>query len=259
MRRELHDQLDRLIDARNAIEIERANALGSLITGFHVFEVTDAAAARKLYTEAIEFAGGLIGEAVRDAAIVRTYQDESEQRRLLQGWLTDLLPVLTAPPLSLLGAAPRRELTVFEVLNALSALGAGETQAIFAAKTGKNRRANRWSIAKAKLDALAWKQRLIALGHKEKAANYEITVAFGEQWDTIRRRRPQCEEILGKAHVEFHLAHAGSSRDFYMKRGGLFGFRRPDPLQSVRSAGDVYKYERSRSAELSKRKSRDLS
>lgn len=259
MRRELHDQLDRLIDARGSIEIKRTNTLGSLITGLKAFDVTDAAAARKLYTEAIEFAGGVMGEVIRDAAIIRTYDDESEQRRLLQGWLADLSPLLKASPFALLGIAHRRELTVFEVLDALSALDAGEIQPIFAANTGKNRRANRWSVAKAKLDALAWKQRLIAIGYKEKAANYEITVAFGEQWDTIRRWRPQCEEILGKAHVAFHLEYAGSSRDFYVKRGGLFGFRRPDPLQSLRTAGEGYKNERSRSAELSKRKSRDLS
>ncbi len=260
VRRDLHDQLDRLLDDRSAIEIERTRTLGSLITGFHNFEVSDAAAARKLYLEAIDFAGRLTGEAVRSAAIVRTYEDDSEQRRLLQGWLTDLSPLLTVPPLSILGAAPRRELTLFDAIDALSALSAGEIQPIFAANTGKNRRANRWSIAKAKLDALAWKQRLIALGYKEKAANYEITLAFGEQWDTIRRWRPQCEEILGSAQVAFHLEYAGSSQDFYMKRGGgLFGFRRPDPLRSLQSAGQGYQYERKRSAELSKRKSRDPS
>jgi hypothetical protein len=143
-------------------------------------------------------------------------------------------------------------------MDALRALDAGEIRAVFVAKTGKNRRANRWTLARTKLEALAWKKRLLALGYAEKAANFEITKAFGEQWDTIRKWRVQCEQILGADHVRATLDYAGGASDVYMRpaTGGMFAAAKVAPLTNLESAGTAYRAELRRSGELSKRKSR---
>lgn len=258
MRRELHERLDQLLDTRNEIEVPSLNYLGSLTLGSH--QVNDAWAATKLYTTGISFLREVLGEAVICAALPRTYENDENQRALLLNWLTFLLPLIDAPPHSLLSIAPMREMTIYDVLNAISALNAGEIQPLFRANTGKNRRANRYTLAQAKLQALVWKKRLEALGHSGKSANYEVMVAFGEQWDTIRRWQPQCEEILGSTHVDFILRLAGNSNDIYVKppRSGMFGSWRPDPKADLARAGESYRAELKRSAELSKAKASDV-
>jgi hypothetical protein len=152
---------------------------------------------------------------------------------------------------------PAKELSVFDVLNALSALGAGEIQPIFEANRGKNRRANRWSLARTKLDALVWKKRLVATGLTEKQAKYRVMVAFGEQWDTIRKWEPQCEQILGRFHVFWELSYAGGENDFYVRPGWAGFFRRtPDIDAALTAAGAKYRHELIRSAVGSKAKSK---
>ena len=258
MRRALHEQLDLLLDTRDAIEVPIENYLGRLNCGPH--EVSDSWAATKLYVGTIAFTREILGQAVISAAIPRIYEEEKDQRGILLTWLMYVLPLIDAPPQTILALAPLTELTIHDVLNALSALNAGEIQPMFRANTGKNRRANRWTLARAKLQALVWKKRLEALGHTGKSANYEVMVAFGEQWDTIRRWRGQCKEILGDSYVEFILSLAGNSNDLYVKppRGGMFGGWRPDPMGDLCRAGESYRTELRRSADLSKGKGRDV-
>jgi hypothetical protein len=179
---------------------------------------------------------------------------------LLKAWLSQLYPLLQPPIGALNGLGELRQLTYFNIMDALSALDAGEVRPVFAPNAGKNRRANRYSLARAKIEALMWKKRLVCLGFREKDARYEITVAFGEQWDTIRKWEKQCTDILGALHVRSSLLFAGSAGDPCVQPvqiKGLFGNRKPlNPLYSVKAAGDAYREEVRRSAELSKRKSR---
>lgn len=256
IRKQLHDRLDQILDRRSAIEPEQENAL------LPYLHYTPLAVKREdahaLWIAVIALAKDILGDFVRTAAIDRLYDHESEQRQLLKGWFLDLYPLLFTSPQTTLAIAPKSELTVFDVIDALSALDAGEIRPLFLANTGKARRANRWSLANRKLEALVWKRRLRALGHAEKAANFEITKAFGEQWDTIRKWKTQCQDILGSAEVESRLSYAGSPADYYLKKppGGLFGGLKLDPVVGLNTAGAAYRSEVARSAELSKRKAR---
>ncbi len=255
----LHARLDSILHDRDRIEEPApANALQALL-GQVTPGVSSELGARAILRDTIEFAKDVLGDSVRFAAFERTYKENAEQRQVLRGWLATFLPLINAPTQSsIFGLAPYQELTIFQVLDALSALDAGEIQPLFEARKGKNRRANRWSLARAKLEALLWKKRLVALGHAEKSANYQVTVAFGEQWDTIRKWKAQCEQVLGPGDVTWQLEYAGSTRDIYVSppRGGLFGGWKPDPDAALRTAGSAYRSEVQRSAELSKRKCR---
>jgi hypothetical protein len=256
VRAKFHERLDEIMDRRSELE-PPAKSLAELAFLPGTTPPLPRGAARYLWLDVIALARDVLGDALRASAIERLYKEDSQQRGLLRSWLSDLWPLLHVPP-SILGIAPQRDLTIFEVMDALSALDAGEIRPLFVANTGKNRRANRWSVARAKLEALVWKKRLRALGYHEKASNLEITMAFGEQWDTIRKWKTQCEQILGAEHVRAAMDYAGSSRDIYVNRprGGFFGSLKPDPLKSLQTAGNAYRGEVRRSAELSKRKSR---
>jgi hypothetical protein len=258
-RRELHQWLDQILDQRELLQ-PSVNALAAFFPAAPQ-QANSADEARELWKKGIAINSDVLGDAVRSSGVDRLYDNDCEQRELLKGWLWDLYPLLHTAPQGVLGIAPKNELSIFDVLDALSALDAGEIRPLFLANKGKNRRANRWSLARAKLEALVWKKRLRALGYAEKAANFEVTMAFGEQWDTIRKWKPQCEQILGTVRVSASLMHAGSSHDHFTKprpRGiGAFASAfRLDPMESLKRAGSIYRLELTRSAELAKRKSR---
>lgn len=254
-RRTLHERLDAILDRRCEIEPPPQNALGALAP-WSPTSSAEHSGARQLWLATIDLAKDVLGDSIRRGALRRLYEEDRQQRKLLQSWILDLWPLVHTEPQTILAIAPKREFTIFEVMDALSALDAGEIRSLFKANTGKHRRPNRWSVARAKLEALAWKKRLRALGYAEKAANFEVTLAFGEQWDTIRKWKPQCEQILGAVHVQVSLDHAGSSQDYYVKppQGGFLGAIKADPLKSLQSAGNAYREELRRSVELAKRK-----
>lgn len=262
LRQQLHNELDEVLDFRRNLEGENAQPVNALagLGQYHTAAIAqeDRYKAIKLFRQAIAFASRVIGQPTRDAVIERTYQTDDQARRVLASWIQHLRPILQLPPKSLLGLIPDRELTTFGVEHALKALNAGEVQPIFRPVKGKNRRANRYSLAQAKLEALIWEKRLRALGHHTKDAKHMVTVAFGEQWDTIRKWHAQCQDILGADSVRFSLEFSGSSHDRYLSKStGLLGaLSRPDPAKYLGWAGDEYKRERARSAELSKRKSK---
>jgi hypothetical protein len=257
-RRDFHKRLDAILDRRSKLETPLSSTPGTLgsLLGSGPIGRHDA---RPLLLEIVALARDVLGDGIRAGALERLYQKDSEQRKLLQSWLLDLWPLIHAnSSTTILGIAPKRELTIFEVMDAVSALDAGEIRPLFVANKGKNRRANRWSVARAKLEALVWKERLRALGYAEKAANLEVTMAFGEQWDTVRKWKKQCEQIMGAQEVRMSLEFAGSPQDVYIRkpRGGMLGTIKPDPMKSLQAAGANYRNEIRRSAELSKRKSR---
>jgi hypothetical protein len=260
-RKSLHDWLDAILDRRAEIEPPaKLNALGALVGLSPLIPAVEEQEALQLFQSMLRLAIDALGEGVRRAALHRFYRTDAGQREVLRGWLNQVWPLLNAPPFGVLGIAPDQELTIFEVMDALSALDAGEIRPLFRANTGKNRRANRWSLGRAKLEALTWKKRLVALGYLEKAANFEVTKAFQEQWDTIRKWRAQCEQILGDEHVTVALELAGNAGDYFMQPrpagGGIFGAitAPPEPLTALKNAGDRYRAELRRSVELSKRK-----
>ena len=258
-RRELHDILDRILDLRGLIQMP-TNARAGYLPGAGPPPSVLVEDARVVWKAAIALAADIMGDAVRASALRRLYSSDAEQREVFRSWLRDLYPLLHTRPQTLLSIVPQRELTLFEVMDAISALDAGEIRPLFLANTGKNRRANRWSLARAKLEALTWKRRLRALGYAEKSANFEVTLAFGEQWDTIRKWKAQCEQILGPIHVEVALEHAGSRSDHYVHPpvgiGGALSHLGIDPMRSLKLAGSAYRTELSRSAQLTKRKPR---
>ena len=259
-RKRLHDWLDAILDRRAEIEPPtKANSLGALVGLSPPIAAVDERDALRVFQSMMRLATDALGEGVRRAALHRCYRTVSGQREVLRGWLRLLWPLLNTPPFGL-QTNPDQDLTIFEVMDAVSALDAGEIRPLFRANTGKNRRANRWSLARAKLEALTWKKRLVALDYLEKAANFEVTKAFQEQWDTIRKWKAQCEQILGDEHVTVALELAGSAGDYFMQPrpagGGIFGAitAPPEPLAALKNAGDRYRTELRRSAELSKRK-----
>lgn len=259
-RQRLHQRLDDILNLRSQIEhLPTETGLAALLGVPPALPDVDEEKARTLFHAMMSVAIDALGEGVRRAAFRRLYRHESDQRSLLKGWLLELWPLLNTTPQTVLAIAPNQELTIFDAIDALSALDAGEIKPLFRANTGKNRRANRWSLARTKLEALAWKKRLLALGYGEKAANYEVTKAFREQWDTIRKWKGQCEQILGLAYVRAVLDFAGSAGDTCLRqtRVGLFPTK-PDPIKILQIAGDTYGAELRRSAQLSRRKSGTL-
>ena len=261
-RETLHNLLDSLLDERARIEVrsESALSLNALLPDFsgrdHL-DVRDKAAARRLFQDALLLARRVVGPAVRDAALPQKYEDGRGQRKVVRNWIFAFLPLLDFPARSFSALGQERHLPL-DVIEGLSALDAGEIQPLFLANTGKARRANRYSLARRKMEALFWKKRLMAIGLNEKSANYEITKAFGEQWDTIRKWRTQCEEILGEGYVRWGLEQAGTDRDPYLRssRSGMFGNNSPEPERGLEHAGQNYRAEVRRAAELSKRKTR---
>ena len=256
-RQELHRELDEILDRRAVLVHQEPTSglFGSLLRSGPDIDYFEA---RGILVRVVALAREIMGNTVRRSAFARLYDDDSEQRALLRSWLLDLWPLIEAQYYTVLGIAPKSELTPFDVIDGLSALDAGEIRPLFLANTGKNRRANRWSLAHTKLEALVWKERLRALGHREKDANFHITTAFGEQWDTIRKWKSQCEQILGSDHVRSALHLALMDLGIYARStpAGMFGSLKLDPLKSLETAGRSYKAERERSAALSKAKNR---
>jgi hypothetical protein len=256
LRRKLHERLDQLLDKRSALEPEGPfNSLGRL-ANLHAEIASRGIEARPLFFQAAELARDVIGEDLRNGVLNSVSAQRKQPRQMVRDWLGLVHPLLTQWPAWVTPA----KITLYDVLDGLSALDAGEIQPLFKANTGKNRRANRWSLAKAKLDALVWKKRLLTMGIPEKEASFQVTVAFSEQWETIRKWKSQCEAILGPEHVKLELYFAGSDSDPYIGthpvRTGMFANRPIDPIESLRAAGREYQRERARSAELSKRKGR---
>ena len=259
LRRSLHKRLDDLLDRRSALEVDATvNVLGQL----EVHCATTAllvARSRPLVRDAAQLARDLVGDNLQDAAFRCGPEDQKRPREILKDWLGLVLPLLKQRPHF---GFLKRQLTVYDVLDGLSALDAGEVQPLFKANTGKNRRANRWTLARTKLSALAWKKRLLAMGVPDKEASFRVTVAFQEQWETIRKWKSQCEEILGEDHVKWDLHFAGDETDPFIHppqtRSGMFGSSRLDPDQALATAGANYVRERRRAAELSKRKGRGM-
>lgn len=258
----LHKRLDQLLDRRNQIEVHLPrNALGALAGLATAPRVKSPEEASTQFANVIDFAAIVMGEPIKESGLVRAYRTDDDQRKLLQHWIMELLPLLQSNALADVTVPPSKALSALDVLDALSALDAGETKPLFVAKTGKNRRANRWSLARRKLDALVWKKRLRALGYAEKSANFELTKAFGEQWDTMRRWGTQCEAILGRPRVSATLDWAAGPTDIYAQPAphGMFGSGRPDPMLALAQSGEAYRAELRRSADLMKRRPRTVS
>lgn len=259
-RQELHERLDQILDKR--IEIgapPTANALGALLLQLEQRSGVDRSAALSLIFDVIDLARDVMGDTVIARGFPRRFRQEADQRHVLRNWLRILHPLIQPRTGPMQEDGEIRELSAFDVLDSISALDAGEVQPIFEPNRGKYRRANHWSLARAKLLALVWKKRLRSLGYEEKAANYEITLAFGEQWDTIRKWRTQSEKILGELPVKNDIEAAGSPLDPYMpKKSGMFGSSPSQPLAALKAAGESYREEARKAAELSKRKLRSV-
>ena len=257
-RQALHQELDRILDRRE--EFEKQHPLNALL-GITPADINPIGSpgqikASTLFGDAVALASNTLGRSIQQVAIAAGYERDADQRPILKYWLSMLIPLIYSPRSFSILSANKKELNAFDVLNALSALDAGEVMPLVRPYTGRNRRKNHWSLAKAKLGALAWKKRLRALGYAEKDANFRITVAFAEQWDTIRRWQTQCISILGAPMVEATLDFAGSAGDPYLEKpSGIFGaVAKLDPLKALESAGQDYQTEKRRAAELSPRK-----
>jgi hypothetical protein len=251
-RARLHADLDWLMDAVDALEPDSQeapldNGLAYLLAG-NTPPPAPTLHSQDLLSCAVGLVRQVLGERVLTAALELPVTKSESERRQLRHWLHSFSSLLIRSN----GYSPGPNL-YFGIMDALSALEAGEIRPIFKANTGRNRKANIWTLATCKLEALAWKKRLVALGHHEKSANYEVTQAFREQWDTIRRWLGQCERVLGRDRVVFMLHHAGGPSDAYVhSRKGMIGRRPPlDPVKGLSDAGARYRNELARTAELS--------
>lgn len=237
-RAQFHARLDYLIDEITRLEGDGAatpHALSSYLRG------------GRILSGGLAFLRDLMGEELLSEALDRPVANPTDQRNQVRHWIGSIYPLLKRT----LFSPCMDRLSPFDVMDALSALGAGEIRPIFLAQTGKNRRPNRWTLSRRKLEALVWEKRLLALGHPEKRARYQITVAFGEQWDTIRKWKSQCERILGEPHVVVALANAGGPTDRYVgARRGLFGARRLNAEQSLSTDGELYRQELRKATEV---------
>ena len=241
----LHRLLDNLIDE---VQDHSPNAL-------RAFPTLAGKGAPGLLNSALNLVRFTLTEPILIEALDKPAKTALQQREQLKHWLFALRPLLSRSWLS----GHSTGLEPFEVMDALSALGAGEVQPIFQAQRGKNRRANHWTLARRKLQAVVWKKRLLALGKHEKEANHELTVAFGEQWDTMRKWKSQAERILGSDHVAVHLSMAGGDHDPYLHgTKGLIGKRPPyDAKLGLMQAGSEYRAELQRAAGLNEKKGAD--
>lgn len=264
-RQQLHARLDAILDLRIELEDEagmphRAEypsfALG--LGSYAQHSTTPAGPkARALLKDAIAVTADAVGIPLRCAALQQPAEGGPGQREALRTWLSTLEPLFKLPAPNLL--AGNDCLEEYTVWLGLRALDVGEVWEIFRPGDRGNRPANLYSLSVARLSALEWKRRLIALGHSEGDANREITTAYGEQWDTIRKWKASCCATLSEAYVAAFLQHAETDEKFRQSgyRGGLFGKIMAEPF-SVRleRAGQKYRYEKKLAADLSPAKRR---
>jgi hypothetical protein len=162
-----------------------------------------------------------------------------------------LEPVLNVPQPSLISAIGHEPLAEHTVWLGLRALDVGEVWPIFQPGKRGNRPANLYSLSLARLSALEWKRRLISLGQSEGEANRQITAAFGEQWDTIRKWGSSCSASLGELFVKASLERAETSEQWERPRMGLLGTSESGWSARLQRAGENYRAEKCRAAELS--------
>jgi hypothetical protein len=250
----LHAELDALLDARTAFQAQN-NIAPSLMPGFdlqlsaaHLSQTPAGDEARNLLERAIKLAASVLGTSIRSAALQKPANSPSEERLRLLRWLGFLKPIIDTPAPTLLGGAPDAYLTYGKVFMALTALDYGEVQDIFTPANKGNRPANIASLTWARMDALRWKVRLKRLGVRDGEANLAISNAFGTTWDTIRKWRKSCEDVLGKVAVVtcLELAKDVSRYKPSPVRVRLFG--KPDPLADLELDGRLYQAELKRAA-----------
>lgn len=262
-RARLHEQLDAILDARQQLEtandIPGYNALlGAYLSFADLSTKPIGQAASALMTKMSSLAAEAMGIPLRCAAFQIPANGPKGQRAALKSWLNNLEPILSLPQPTILGSAPDCYLTDFDVYIALSALDAGEVQSIFQPEKRGNRRANNYSLSTARLSALEWKRRLLALEYSEGDANNAITAAYGEQWDTVRKWEASCRATLGDAHVDVFLNRAKTEAKTRFRPTGIFGSGLSAVPDRLARAGDVYKHEKKKAAELSRAKKRQV-
>lgn len=257
----LHAKLDAIIALRAKLEEEagvgtpKAIAMG--LSYAHLATTPVAPKARVLMREAAALAADAVGEPLRCAAFQMPANDGAGQRAALREWLSVLDPILDLPRPTFFSSTADQILEEHVVWLGLRALDVGEVREIFQPRNRGNRPANSFSLSIARLTALEWKRRLMSLGYSEGDANREITAAFGEQWDTIRKWEASCGSTLGEAFVAASLRRAEHDEKARADApGGLFGARRQTSLERLRFHGEQYKVEKRRAAELSPAKQR---
>ncbi len=259
-RQRLHAKLDAVIDTRAQIEAEAQitppNALSLGLSYAHLSTTPIGARSRDLVTEAASLVAEAVGEPLRCAAFQTPANDGPGQRTALRDWLSLLTPILDLPVPTILGSAPDQYLEERTVWLGLRALDVGEVWTIFEPGKRGNRPANLYSLSLARLGALQWKRRLLSLGYSEGDANREITAAFGEQWDTIRKWESSCSATLGDYFVSSGLKRAEFDEKGRSRPNGMFASHYQAPLERLQSAGSRYRHEKRRAAELSPAKQR---
>jgi hypothetical protein len=260
-RQRLHAKLDAIIDRRDELEAEAGvtppSAFVALRLSYAHLSMTAAGPkARTLMREAASLAAEAVGEPLRCAAFQTPANDGPGQRAALRDWLSMLTPILDLPMPTFLGSAPNEYLGEHTVWLGLRALDVGEVWQIFQPGKRGNRPANLYSLSLARLAALQWKRRLLSLGFSEGDANREITAAFGEQWDTIRKWEASCSATLGKVFVADGLNRADHDEKARPRSTGLTAAYDQEPLERLAFAGTQYRQAKRLAAELSPAKQR---
>ena len=257
-RRVLHEKLDAIID-RSADFEARADVQPSAF-GFASYAYLAKSPFRRdaqgLLRAATELAAEATGVPVRAAALQAPANDGPGQRAALREWLNAFDPLTQLPQPTIMGNDFDDCLAEHTVWLGLRALDVGEVWDIFQPGHRGNRPANLYSLSMARLSALEWKRRLLSLGHSEGEANRQITAAYGEQWDTIRKWESSCGVTLGKDFVAASLRRADHDEKHHVAPRSLFGKLMDPPATRLQRSGDKYRTEKRRAAELSPAKQR---
>lgn len=91
----------------------------------------------------------------------------------------------------------------------LAALASGDAPAIFAQhQRNRAQRTNAYRLAQRQLAAFEWEAFLAEMGEATAVRRARITMAFGAQWDTVRKWRSPISRLLGSRHLEDVERHA---------------------------------------------------
>ncbi|RYG86332.1 MAG: hypothetical protein EON59_10250 [Alphaproteobacteria bacterium] len=191
----LHAELDRLLDARDALALREGWRAKLLLGDF------------------AEFVHRAAGQTIVSAAL---QDDAADMDSPAQDWRTDedcRRHVVTVAEVALTVAARLvghdQGGATLDVRDELRAMLGGDAPRLLAPFPGaQGRPTNAYALATTQLRALEWAKALEERGDNAAMRQVKISNAFGHPWDTIRKWDRPCKRELGDGYVRFALKRA---------------------------------------------------